>query len=222
MSPRGSARRCARGRGWRSWLTHKQIMIVLPGLLMAMLLAMLDQLIVGTALPRIVGDLGGVSHLSWVVTAYMLASTITTPFYGKLGDMYGRKKFFIFAIVIFLVGLGAVRPVHLDDRADHLPRHPGPWRGRPDGRRDGDDRRHRAAPAARQVHELLHGRDDARHGRRPAGRRLHHHRVLVAVDLLHQPAARRRRAGLPDRRPCTCPHAGSSTGSTTWAAPCSA
>ncbi len=96
--PGGGARRGAR------FLTHKQIMIVLPGLLMAMLLAMLDQLVVGTALPRIVGDLGGVSHLSWVVTAYMLASTITTPFYGKLGDMYGRKKLFIFAIVIFLVG----------------------------------------------------------------------------------------------------------------------
>src|SRR6202008_1043881 len=79
-------------------------MIILPGLLLAMLLAMLDQLVVGTALPRIVGDLGGATHLSWVVTAYILASTITTPFYGKLGDMYGRKKFFIAAIIIFLVG----------------------------------------------------------------------------------------------------------------------
>src|SRR5262249_41542797 len=82
-------------------LNHRQIMIVLPGLLMTMLLAMLDQLIVGTALPRIVGSLGGVSHLSWVVTAYILTATITTPFYGKLGDMYGRKKFFVAAIVIF-------------------------------------------------------------------------------------------------------------------------
>jgi EmrB/QacA subfamily drug resistance transporter len=86
------------------FMTHKQIMIVLPGLLLTMLLAMLDQLVVGTALPRIVGDLGGVSHLSWVVTAYILTSTITTPFYGKLGDMYGRKKLFIFAIVVFLIG----------------------------------------------------------------------------------------------------------------------
>ncbi len=90
--------------GMPAFLTHKQIMIVLPGLLMTMLLAMLDQLVVGTALPRIVGDLGGVSHLSWVVTAYILASTITTPFYGKLGDMYGRKKLFVFAIVVFLIG----------------------------------------------------------------------------------------------------------------------
>jgi EmrB/QacA subfamily drug resistance transporter len=87
-----------------TFLSHKQIMIVLPGLLMAMLLAMLDQLVVGTALPRIVGDLGGATHLSWVVTAYVLASTITTPFYGKLGDMYGRKKLFIFAIIVFLIG----------------------------------------------------------------------------------------------------------------------
>jgi EmrB/QacA subfamily drug resistance transporter len=86
------------------FLAHREVMIILPGLLLAILLAMLDNLIVSTALPRIVGDLGGVAHLSWVVTAYILASTITTPFYGKLGDMYGRKKFFIFAIVIFLAG----------------------------------------------------------------------------------------------------------------------
>jgi len=83
---------------------RRTVMIVLPGLLLAILLAMLDNLIVGTALPRIVGTLGGVAHLSWVVTAYILSSTIVTPFYGKLGDMYGRKKFFIAAIVIFLAG----------------------------------------------------------------------------------------------------------------------
>jgi EmrB/QacA subfamily drug resistance transporter len=86
------------------FLAPREVMIILPGLLLAILLAMLDNLIVSTALPRIVGDLGGVAHLSWVVTAYILASTITTPFYGKLGDMYGRKKFFIFAIVVFLAG----------------------------------------------------------------------------------------------------------------------
>jgi EmrB/QacA subfamily drug resistance transporter len=86
------------------FLPHREVMIVLPGLLLAILLAMLDNLIVSTALPRIVGDLGGVAHLSWVVTAYILASLIVTPFYGKLGDMYGRKKFFVVAIVIFLAG----------------------------------------------------------------------------------------------------------------------
>jgi EmrB/QacA subfamily drug resistance transporter len=72
--------------------------------MLGMLLAALDQTIVSTALPTIVGDLGGVSHLSWVVTSYLLASTISTPLYGKLGDMYGRKWWFQFAIVIFLAG----------------------------------------------------------------------------------------------------------------------
>jgi EmrB/QacA subfamily drug resistance transporter len=90
--------------GGGQFLAPREVMIVLPGLLLAILLAMLDNLIVSTALPRIVGDLGGVAHLSWVVTAYILASLVTTPFYGRLGDMYGRKKFFIVAIVIFLAG----------------------------------------------------------------------------------------------------------------------
>jgi len=86
------------------FLAPREVLVVLPGLLMAILLAMLDNLIVSTALPRIVGDLGGVTHLSWVVTAYILAATITTPFYGKLGDMYGRKTFFVASIIIFLAG----------------------------------------------------------------------------------------------------------------------
>jgi EmrB/QacA subfamily drug resistance transporter len=82
----------------------REILIVLPGLMLALILAMLDQTVVSTALPRIVGDLGGVTHLSWVVTSYILASTITTPLYGKLGDQYGRKRLLIAAIVIFLIG----------------------------------------------------------------------------------------------------------------------
>lgn len=72
--------------------------------MLAMLLAALDQTIVSTALPTIAGDLGGINHLSWVVTAYLITSTITTPLWGKLGDMYGRKKLFQTSIVIFLVG----------------------------------------------------------------------------------------------------------------------
>ena len=72
--------------------------------MLGMFLAALDQTIVSTALPTIVGDLGGLNHLSWVVTAYLLASTVSTPLYGKLGDMYGRKPVFLAAIVIFLVG----------------------------------------------------------------------------------------------------------------------
>ncbi len=92
------------GRADVALASRREILIVLPGLLLALVLAMLDQVIVGTAMPRIVGELGGVAHLSWVVTAYVLASTITTPLYGKLGDLYGRKTFLMAAIVIFLAG----------------------------------------------------------------------------------------------------------------------
>ena len=72
--------------------------------MLVLLLAALDQTIVSTALPTIVGDLGGLQHLSWVVTAYLLASTIAAPLYGKLGDLYGRKLVLQIAIVIFLIG----------------------------------------------------------------------------------------------------------------------
>jgi EmrB/QacA subfamily drug resistance transporter len=85
-------------------LTHRQVLVVLVGLLLGMLLAALDQTIVATALPTIVGDLHGLNHLSWVVTAYLLTSTVSTPLYGKISDLYGRKNIFQAAIVIFLVG----------------------------------------------------------------------------------------------------------------------
>lgn len=85
-------------------LEHREIMLVLGGLMIAMLLAALDQTIVATALPTIVGELGGLEHLSWVVTAYMLCSTASTPLYGKVSDLLGRKAVFQFAIVTFLVG----------------------------------------------------------------------------------------------------------------------
>jgi EmrB/QacA subfamily drug resistance transporter len=77
---------------------------VFAALMLGMFLAALDQTIVSTALPTIVGELGGLEHLSWVVTSYLLASTASTPLYGKLGDMYGRKPVFLVAILIFLVG----------------------------------------------------------------------------------------------------------------------
>jgi EmrB/QacA subfamily drug resistance transporter len=92
------------GASGTTFATRREFMIVLPGLLLTLIIAMLDQLVVSTALPRIVGDLGGLNHLAWVVTAYVLASTITTPLYGKLGDLYGRKRLLMIAIIIFLVG----------------------------------------------------------------------------------------------------------------------
>ncbi|MBK8294296.1 MAG: MFS transporter [Solirubrobacterales bacterium] len=79
-------------------------MFVIAGLMLVMLLAALDQTIVSTALPTIVGELGGLNHLSWVVTSYLLAVTIGTPLYGKLGDMYGRRRVIQGALVIFLIG----------------------------------------------------------------------------------------------------------------------
>ena len=85
-------------------LTNRQLQLVFAGLISGVLLAALDQTIVATALPTIVGDLGGLAHLSWVVTAYLLASTTSTPLYGKISDLYGRKTVFQAAIVIFLVG----------------------------------------------------------------------------------------------------------------------
>lgn len=85
-------------------LTHRQILVVFSGLLLGMFLAALDQTIVSTALPTIVGELSGLNHLSWVVTAYLLTSTASTPLYGKISDIYGRKIMFQSAIVIFLIG----------------------------------------------------------------------------------------------------------------------
>lgn len=84
--------------------SHREIMIVFTGLMLAMFLAALDQTVVSTALTTIVSDLKGSTHLSWVVTAYLLTSTASTPLYGKIGDLYGRKKIFLFAISLFLVG----------------------------------------------------------------------------------------------------------------------
>jgi EmrB/QacA subfamily drug resistance transporter len=85
-------------------LGRRRILLIIGALMCGMLLAALDQTIVSTALPTIVGDLKGGSHIAWVVTAYLLATTVSTPLWGKLGDQYGRKIFFQAAIVIFLIG----------------------------------------------------------------------------------------------------------------------
>jgi len=90
--------------GGFSPVEHRRILVILSALMLGMFLASLDQTIVSTALPTIAGDLHGLNHLSWVVTAYLLSSTISTPLWGKLGDLYGRKRLFQLAIVIFLVG----------------------------------------------------------------------------------------------------------------------
>ncbi|MFD5424428.1 DHA2 family efflux MFS transporter permease subunit [Streptomyces sp. NPDC127084] len=83
---------------------RRSVLVSIGALLLGLLIASLDQTIVATALPTIVSDLGGLEHLSWVVTAYLLAATAATPLWGKLGDQYGRKRLFQTAIVIFLIG----------------------------------------------------------------------------------------------------------------------
>jgi EmrB/QacA subfamily drug resistance transporter len=85
-------------------LSHRRVLIIIGALLLGMFLAALDQTIVSTALPTIVADLHGASHLAWIVVAYLLAATVSTPLWGKLGDQYGRKVFFQASIVIFLGG----------------------------------------------------------------------------------------------------------------------
>jgi EmrB/QacA subfamily drug resistance transporter len=90
--------------GPRGQQDKREVRIAIGALALGLLLASLDQTIVSTALPTIVSELGGIDHLSWVVTAYLLASTAATPLWGKLGDMYGRKRLFQTVIVIFLIG----------------------------------------------------------------------------------------------------------------------
>src|SRR6188472_1592054 len=84
--------------------SQRQVLVAFAAIMLATLLAALDQTIVATALPRIVADLQGFEHLSWVVTAYLLSSTVTVPLYGKLSDLYGRRRLFVVAISIFLTG----------------------------------------------------------------------------------------------------------------------
>ncbi|HSX30579.1 MAG TPA: MDR family MFS transporter [Candidatus Saccharimonadales bacterium] len=84
--------------------SHTEIMVIIVALMLAMLLAALDQTIVSTALPKIASDLHGLSKYSWVATSYLLTSAVATPLYGKISDMFGRKKIFQSAIIIFLVG----------------------------------------------------------------------------------------------------------------------
>src|SRR3954452_9623300 len=84
--------------------SHREILVTMSGLVIAMLLAQLDNMIVAPALPTIVGDLGGLQHLAWVTTGYILATTIATPIWGKVDHLYGRRIPFVSAIGVFLVG----------------------------------------------------------------------------------------------------------------------
>ena len=102
-------------------LTHKQILTILGGLMAGMFLAALDQTIVATSIRTIADDLGQLSGQAWATTAYLITSTITTPLYGKLSDIYGRRPLFLAAITIFVIGSVASGVRRLDDRARRVP-----------------------------------------------------------------------------------------------------
>src|SRR5437867_13419117 len=85
-------------------LSQQRKISILIGVLLGMLLAALDQTVVGTAMPRVIAELNGLQHYAWVFTGYMLASTVTVPIYGKLSDIYGRRSFFMGGMVLFLLG----------------------------------------------------------------------------------------------------------------------
>ena len=90
--------------GMGSNLSKGRLAAVIAGTMLGMLLAALDQTIVGTAMPRVIAELNGLEHYAWVFTGYMLASTVSVPIYGKLSDIYGRRIFFVGGMVLFLLG----------------------------------------------------------------------------------------------------------------------
>ena len=179
--------------------------MILAALMLGMALAALDQTIVATALPTIAGDLHGLNHLSWVVTAYLLATSISTPLWGKLGDLYGRKALFQLAIVIFLVGsvLSGLSQSMVELIAFRAIQGIGAG-GLMVGAQAimGDVV---SGPAAGPVHGLLRRRLRRHQRGGAAARRVVHRAPVLALDLLHQPAPRHRR---PVRRGHRTAHPG--------------
>ena len=118
QSPRRRAGRSAAGDadGGAAGPGRRQVRLIFSALMLGMLLAALDQTIVATALPTITGDLHGLNHIGWVVTAYLLAVAVVMPVYGKVGDVFGRKPVFQFAIILFLVGSAASGLAHSMDQ----------------------------------------------------------------------------------------------------------
>src|SRR5215211_1458015 len=177
---------------------RSRVRVIFAGLMLVLLLAALDQTIVATALPTIVGDLGGLDRLAWVTSAFLLAQTAVTPVYGKLGDLYGQA------------GsperrdpvpdrVGAVRAGDRHDRVDRLPRRAGAGAGRADRADAGGDRRRRVPPGARQVPGSFRRRLRCCKRGRTAARRRDRGGGLVALDLLRKPARGDRLAGRPGR-----------------------
>jgi MFS family permease len=172
-------------------MPKRELYFVFGALMLGMLLAALDSTIVSTALPTIVGDLHGASHLSWVVVAYLLSSTVSTPLWGKLGDLYGRKIYFQAAIILFLIGSMLCGVAHsmielilfralqgiggggLMVGAQSIIADIDDWRRWPHGGSAVDHRGHRATARSRSLRGLLRGHFRRRHGARAAAGWLH-------------------------------------------------
>ena len=148
-APRRALVETPEGTSPGSYLSHRQILVVMGGLMAGMFLAALDQSIVGVALPKITSELGGLDKLSWVVTAYLLTSTAATPLWGKISDLLGRRPVFQAAIIVFLIGsvlcgfageIAGALNISGHRRDDRRPRRTGSGWWRPDVARPGRDR----------------------------------------------------------------------------------
>ena len=175
-------------------LEHRQILFIIFGLMAGMFLSALDQTVVGTSMRTIADDLHGLSIQAWVTTAYLITSTVSTPIYGKLSDIFGRRPLFIIAITIFMAGSLCCRVRELDVLPRGHARDPGSRRRRPDGASARDHGRHPRAARAREVPGLLPRRVRHLERRRAADRRaVRRHRG--------DPGHRRMALGVPDQHP---------------------
>src|SRR5665213_3228670 len=174
--------------------SHREVLGMLSGALLGLLLAALDQTIVVTALPSIAADFNGLEHLAWIVTAYLLTSTASTPIYGKLSDLYGRRRLIQIAIVLFVAasafcalaqGMGQLI-------AARAARH---WRRRPHQPVAGDHRRHHRAARTRPLSGLYERRLGRGQRRRPGRRRAVRPVPDLALGVLAQSADRSPRLG---------------------------
>ncbi len=171
--------------------SHRDILHMLSGTMLGMFLGALDQTIVATALPAMAGELHGMEYMSWAVSAYLLTSTASTPIYGKLSDLYGRRPLFIAAIGFFLLG-SLVCGLSADhDRAHRRPHRAGSRRRRSHLARDDDHRRYRPAARARPLSGLFLDRLDGLDPGRADARRLPRRRAVLALGVLDQSSDRR-------------------------------
>ena len=175
-------------------LTPRRQRALLAAVMSGLLLAMLDQTIVGTALPRIVEELGGSSLYIWVVTAYLVPATVSLPVYARLSDRYGRRALLLIGMVLFLLGSALSASAQRHASAHRLPRAAGTRRGRAGRPVVHPRRRSVRRPAKRGAAGRAGRPDGGRVHRRPDDRRLPHRLCRLALDVPRQPPDRARRA----------------------------